>query len=111
MFYTANPDHLFTCSQDGSVWQWNGSSMKTRTMDVSRILNPSTVTTQNGDADESNAPTPWLSVDASKHKIETFSLLPYNRSPVNTFDVTEQNLVCGTDGESVYIIENLDLNA
>jgi hypothetical protein len=24
-------------------------------------------------------------------------------------DVTGQNLVCGTDGEAVYIVENLDL--
>ena len=109
MFYTANPDHLFTCSQDGAIWQWNGSSMKTPSMDISRILNPSTTAAQNG-ADENNAPTPWLSADASKHKIETFSLLPYNRSPVNSMDVTGQNLVCGTDGEAVYILENLDLD-
>ena len=61
-------------------------------------------------ADASNTPTPWLSADASKHKIETFSLLPYNRSPVNSLDVTGQNLVCGTDGEAVYILENLELD-
>ena len=82
--------------------------MKTQTMDISRILNPTNVTVQNG-ADSSSAPTPWLSADASKHKIETFSLLPYNRSPVNSLDVTGQNLVCGTDEEAVYILENLDL--
>ena len=82
--------------------------MKTQTMDISRILNPTNATVQNG-VDSSSTPTPWLSADASKHKIETFSLLPYNRSPVNSLDVTGQNLVCGTDEEAVYILENLDL--
>ena len=53
--------------------------------------------------------TPWLSADASKHKIETFSLLPFNRLYLWTLDVCVRNLVCGTDGEAVYVMENLDL--
>ncbi|XP_028413441.1 nucleoporin Nup43-like [Dendronephthya gigantea] len=109
-FYTSNPDHLFTCSQDGAVWQWNGSSMKTPSLNISRILKPNAPDVEDG-VDSSNTPTPWLSADASKHKIETFSLLPYNRSAVNSLDVTGQNLVCGTDGEAVYVLENLDLDA
>lgn len=109
MFYAANPDHLFTCSQDGAIWQWNGSSMKAPSIDINKILNPSTPGIPNASSNMSSTPTPWLSADASKHKIETFSLLPYNRPAVNSMDVTGQNLVCGTDGEAVYILDNLDL--
>lgn len=116
MFHNSNPDHLFTCSQDGSVWQWNGSSMKTPSMDISRILNPTFGGTQNGVANgdtphgnHDNATTPWFSADVSKDKIETFSLLSNNRLPVNSVDVSACNLVCGTDGEAVYVLENLEL--
>ena len=115
MFHHSNPDHLFTCSQDGSIWQWNGSSMKTSTMDISRILNPNLFVAENfssngiGTDGSHSITTPWLSADTSKHKIETFSLLPYNRLPVNSLDVCARNLVCGTDGEAVYVLEDLDL--
>ena len=107
MFHKSNPDHLFTCSQDGSVWQWNGSSMNSPAMDVSHILNPNPQPRE--DDNTRNAATPWLSADVSKHKIETFSLLPYNRLPVNSLDVSSRNLVCGTDGDAVYIVKNLDI--
>ncbi|XP_046848193.1 nucleoporin Nup43-like [Xenia sp. Carnegie-2017] len=109
LFYQPNPDHLFTCSQDGSVWQWNGSSMKASSIDINKILNPDGNQAAEITTVSNHVPTPWLSADASKHKIETFSLLPYNRSSVNSIDISGQNLVCGTDAEAVYILENLDL--
>ena len=110
MFHKSNPDHLFTCSQDGSVWQWNGSPMKSTPMDISQLLNPALQ--HNGDTrGTSSVTTPWLSADASKHKIETFSLLPYNRLPVNSLDVSSRNLVCGTDCEAIYTVTNLDIGS
>ena len=26
-FHRTSPDHLFTCSDDGSVWHWDGSQI------------------------------------------------------------------------------------
>ena len=26
-FHPNNPDHLFTCSEDGSVWHWDGTTV------------------------------------------------------------------------------------
>lgn len=83
--------------------------MKTSSIDINKILNPDGNQAAEITTVSNHVPTPWLSADASKHKIETFSLLPYNRSSVNSIDISGQNLVCGTDAEAVYILENLDL--
>ena len=35
-FHTSHPDNLFSCSEDGSVWHWNGSNINTAAMAVSQ---------------------------------------------------------------------------
>ena len=53
--------------------------------------------------------TAWLYVDANKHKIETFSLLPFNRLPVNTIDIESRTLLCGTDGEAIIMVKEIPI--
>lgn len=50
---------------------------------------------------------PWLSVDATKHKLETYSLLPYNRLSLNSLDIESKHLLSGCDCEAVFIIRDL----
>ena len=50
---------------------------------------------------------PWLSVDATKHKMETFSLLPHNRLSVNSLDIQSRHLLIGSDCEAIFIIKDL----
>ena len=33
-FHPTNPDHLFTCSDDGSVWHWDGTLMTSSSTDI-----------------------------------------------------------------------------
>lgn len=50
---------------------------------------------------------PWLSVDATKHKMETFSLLPYNRLSINSLDIQSRHLLSGSDCEAIFIVKDL----
>lgn len=45
----------------------------------------------------------WLTGDSSKSRLEATHMLPSQTMSVNSLDVLEQCLVCGTDGEAVYM--------
>ncbi len=45
----------------------------------------------------------WLAGDSSKNRLEATHMLPGQTLSVNSLDVLEQCLVCGTDGEAVYV--------
>lgn len=45
----------------------------------------------------------WLHGDSSKGRLETTHMLPSQTLSVNSLDVLGQCLVCGTDGEAVYV--------
>lgn len=45
----------------------------------------------------------WLAGDSSKSRLEATHVLPSQTMSVNSLDVLEQCLVCGTDGEAVYM--------
>ncbi|KPP79785.1 nucleoporin Nup43-like [Scleropages formosus] len=45
----------------------------------------------------------WLSGDSSKGHLETTHMLPSQTLSVNSLDVLGQCLVCGTDGEAIYV--------
>lgn len=51
----------------------------------------------------------WLSSDATKHRMEIFSLMPTICKPINSLDVNRTRLICGCDNEAIYIISNLPL--
>ena len=52
---------------------------------------------------------PWLSGAIQQGKVEIVNLFPENRLSVNSLDIESQHLVCGTDGEALFIIPNLTL--
>ncbi|TMS12370.1 Nucleoporin Nup43 [Larimichthys crocea] len=45
----------------------------------------------------------WLSGDSSKGRLETTHMLPSQTLSVNSLDVLGQCLVCGTDGEAIFV--------
>ncbi|GFS27270.1 nucleoporin Nup43 [Elysia marginata] len=49
---------------------------------------------------------PWLSLveTASSNKLEIASLLPNKSLPVNSLDIQEATILCGTDSETIYTL-------
>lgn len=45
----------------------------------------------------------WLSRDSSKARLETTHMLPSQTLSVNSLDILGQCLVCGTDGEAIFV--------
>lgn len=104
-FHPSNPNHLFTCSEDGSLLHWESTSGS----DVSTLLQKgwnSRVVSQSAlslAGDNDSAVSAWLAGDSSKSRLEATHMLPSQTLSVNSLDVLEQCLVCGTDGEALYI--------
>ncbi|KAK2154683.1 hypothetical protein LSH36_260g01003 [Paralvinella palmiformis] len=116
-FHTTHPDNLFSCSEDGSVWHWDRSaasaysnvpnliaqkdaSLFGKSPFSSSLLTPAA----------SKIPTvssPWLSSEASKQCLDITDLMTGNTMPVNTLDIVDTTLLCGTDGGQIYTVKNL----
>jgi len=105
-FHPLYPDNLFSCSEDGSCWFWNGASMISGATSM-KVLNDTLA--QEPLALETTSSSIWLHVDANKHKMETYSLIPFNKSAVNCFDICGSSLLCGTDGEAVIVVNDIPL--
>ncbi|XP_062857920.1 nucleoporin Nup43 isoform X2 [Trichomycterus rosablanca] len=103
-FHPTNPDHLFTCSEDGSLLHWETSSGSDASVFLqgrnNSLLSRSATAPAGGNQSFINA---WLGGDSSKGRLETTHMLPSQTLSVNSLDVLGQCLVCGTDEEAVYI--------
>uniref|UniRef100_A0A3Q3FTZ5 Nucleoporin 43 n=1 Tax=Labrus bergylta TaxID=56723 RepID=A0A3Q3FTZ5_9LABR len=93
-FHPTNPDHLFTCSEDGSLLHWEASSQS----DMPSFLQGKFCLRLN-----QSLISAWLSGDSSKGRLETTHMLPSQTLSVNSLDVLGQCLVCGTDGEAIFV--------
>ncbi|KAM9840453.1 nucleoporin Nup43 [Aulostomus maculatus] len=104
-FHPSNPDHLFTCSEDGSLLHWETSSQS----DLPSFLQGgrnSSMTSRSAMApvgSNQSLVNAWLSGDSSKSRLETTHMLPSQTLSVNSVDVLGQCLVCGTDGEAIFV--------
>ncbi|XP_027008260.1 nucleoporin Nup43 isoform X2 [Tachysurus fulvidraco] len=103
-FHPTNPDHLFTCSEDGSLLHWETSSGSDAPLFLqgrnSSMMSRSATAPAAGNQSLISA---WLNGDSSKGRLETTHMLPSHTLSVNSLDVLGQCLVCGTDGEAVYV--------
>lgn len=109
-FHPLSPDNLFTCSEDGSLWHWDGTSVAVQSTTGMPGFNSSHLSSIGNGAGAGGgyeSTSPWLSVDATKHKMETFSLLPYNRLSINSLDIQSMHLLSGSDCEAIFIIKDL----
>ncbi|RDD45858.1 Nucleoporin Nup43 [Trichoplax sp. H2] len=98
-FHRHFPNNLFTCSDDGSIWHWDGSLITSTNLPTS-IRNFS-------DIEPANATNPWLISDVIRNKIRITSVAPHNKLPINSCDIINQDLICGTDGEAIIIAQDL----
>merc|ERR550534_2667993 len=98
MFHPSQPDHLFSCSEDGSLWHWDGSAYNPQP--TSSFL-PQQITAPR----DPGLTSPWLSLEASRSSLDIASLLPDKSLPVNSLDIQASTLLCGTDSETLYTIE------
>ena len=100
-FHPTHPDNLFSCSEDCQVWHWDGTGMnkgqagfQSVSMSLSKQVNQ-------------NYTSPWLVSDAAKHNLDITNLLSCNTMPANSIDILDNTLVCGTDGEAIYVQHNI----
>ncbi|XP_020370279.2 nucleoporin Nup43 [Rhincodon typus] len=110
-FHPSNPDHVFTCSEDGSLWHWNAS---VTAPDLPSFLQQGrrnfSISGSGANVDLNQSVTcAWLTMDAAKGRVDINNLLSAYVLSVNSLDVVGDHLVCGTDGEAVYLTRNLEL--
>lgn len=101
-FHPTNPDHLFSCSQDGSLLHWETASHSDMPSFLQGGRNNS-VMSRSAVAPVGGNISAWLSGDSSKGRLETTHMLPSQTLSVNSLDVLGQCLVCGTDGEAIFV--------
>ncbi|XP_072021961.1 nucleoporin Nup43-like isoform X1 [Amphiura filiformis] len=107
-FHPGNPDNLFTCSEDGMVLHWDGTGGQTAASAATGVgvgggFGLGGLPNKPSNADHIS---PWLSTDPSR-PIDTNEVLPANTMPVNSLDVDGDRLVCGTDGEAIFVASNI----
>ncbi|XP_014897229.1 nucleoporin Nup43 [Poecilia latipinna] len=104
-FHPTNPDHLFTCSEDGSLLHWETSSPSEMPSFLQGGRN-SSMTSRSAMAPAGGIQSiisAWLYGDSSKSRLETTHMLPSQTLSVNSLDMLGQCLVCGTDGEAIFV--------
>ncbi|XP_029652632.1 nucleoporin Nup43-like [Octopus sinensis] len=113
-FHSAYPNHLFTCSEDGSLWHWDNSTAASSFPYLSSpSVKPSLGGTSRKTMDIGNSGllgsvtnNPWSLNASDRHKIEITSLLEGGSHclSINSLDVEEETILCGGDNESIYTI-------
>lgn len=99
-FHPHDPHHLFTCSDDGSLWHWDGSAFSNEP-----ISNFFQNKSNNAVPKEASISSPWLNLETSRQKLDIASLLPNKSLPVNSLDIEASTLLCGSDSETIYSID------
>lgn len=116
-FHPSHPDHLFTCADDGKVLHWDcaaatgaNKSILGTSMPSSR-LGPLTV---GGPTQQQQQQSSWISSGTNAKKasnVRTSSMLPsYFDMPVNCVDVESDILLCATDAEAIFSVNNLNIH-
>uniref|UniRef100_A0A8C6CRL8 Nucleoporin 43 n=1 Tax=Moschus moschiferus TaxID=68415 RepID=A0A8C6CRL8_MOSMO len=110
-FHPSNPDHLFTCSEDGSLWHWDASTDGPEKSLLFHQGGRNSTFLSHSISNQANVHqsliSSWLSTDPAKDRIEITSLLPNRTLSVNSLDVLGPCLVCGTDAEAIYVTRQL----
>lgn len=110
-FHPNYPNHLFTCSEDGSLWHWDASTNTsaypgTPTGASIGNLSMSLGAGVSSQSTKISSASPWLASDVARHKIDIVALLDSSGGglSVNSLDIEDDTLLCGSDNESIYTI-------
>ncbi|WAR08209.1 NUP43-like protein [Mya arenaria] len=105
-FHPTNPEHLFTCSEDGSVWHWDSSAVTSLVTGTGAGSGGGSLFAQPpGGAQQPQITSPWLGLESGRSKMEISTLLPNQSLPINTLDIDGETLICGSDEEAIYTID------
>jgi len=94
-FHEQQPDHMFTCSQSGDVWHWNGSS-------VSR-------TTTSGVFSTNSVQNIWLNSELVKNRVDTKPMMAKQNLPVNSMSIHGSSVLVAGDSEAIFVIPEIGL--
>lgn len=105
-FHRQQPDHIFSCSQNGDIWHWDASAVTranllhygNQTANSSAIIN-----------NETSNSSPWLNSEAVKHKVESLALMSKQSLPINSLDASGSSLIFGGDNEAIYVFPSVIL--
>ncbi|XP_068156843.1 nucleoporin Nup43 [Drosophila tropicalis] len=87
-FHSKDPSKLFTAAEGGEVWLWSEN----------KVLN---------DTHQKEGNSAWLSGERVRTLIDLGGVLTNTRKSVNSFDVHGSRLVCGSDTEAIYIVDEV----
>lgn len=98
-FHEQQPDHLFSCSQNGDVWHWNGSNVLKNTSSVF-----------SGNQQSTNVKNCiWLNSDMVKNRVDTKPLMAKQALPVNSMSLLGSSVLVAGDSEAIFIIPHMGI--
>ncbi|XP_063402813.1 nucleoporin Nup43-like [Mytilus trossulus] len=103
-FHKTSPDHLFTCSDDGSLWHWDSTQINSFSMAAINHYSGTGAGSGGGSLPSQTTVNPWLETEIAKNKMEITSLLSDKSLPINSLDITGHALLCGNDGETIFTL-------
>ena len=106
-FHQQQPEHMFSCSQNGDVWHWNGSNISIRPSANILSFGNQIPSSQPNAQSANDTACPWMNSEAVKNRVETQSLMTRQSLPVNTIDVLGNSILIGGDNEAIYLIPNV----
>ncbi|XP_065371778.1 nucleoporin Nup43 [Calliphora vicina] len=92
-FHRSDPSKLFSTAESGELWLWSQHS----SMGVASAMEPSNTDNIN----------PWLNGERAKNRISVTSLISDLRKSINTFDSQSSKIICGSDSEAFYFVDNI----
>ncbi|XP_005185877.2 nucleoporin Nup43 [Musca domestica] len=96
-FHRSDPSKLFTTAEAGELWLW--AQHPTMSGGVHRAMEPSTTATENTN--------PWLNGERAKNRISVTALMTDLRKAINSFDTQSSKIICGSDSEAIYFVDNV----
>ena len=93
-FHRSDPTKLFSAAESGELWLWSQhptmNGMETpASASVAENINP------------------WLNGERAKNRISVTSLMSELRKAINSFDCLGSKIICGSDNEAIYFIDNI----
>lgn len=95
-FHQTQPTKMFTAAESGELCQWSQNTLQTIPTEFESQIN-STEPSMN----------PWLIGERIKNKISVKTILDGIRKSINTFDIHRSKLICASDNEAIYLIDNI----
>ena len=98
-FHEQQPDHLFSCSQSGDTWHWNGSNA---------TKNPNSIL--GGQAKPLGSTNCfWLNSELVKNRVDTKPLMANQALPINSMSILGSSVLVAGDAEVIFYIADVGI--